>query len=142
MLSYRYHETFNTLQAEKDNDKIDNYRAASYQRYQGQKLANRFNAFTYWRLSKMMDSHNVGRHRGSAEEALKNIKAKTLVIGIDTDILFPVSDQKFLANHIQHAHYVELTSLYAHDGFLVEVEQINNVVKEFFQQKKLSPVLS
>ena len=65
MLSYRYYETYGQTQAEKNNEKVDEYRASTYQRYQGQKLANRFNAFTYYGLSKMMDSHNVGRSRES-----------------------------------------------------------------------------
>ena len=61
MLSYRYYNTYNETQAEKSNETLEEFRAATYQRYQGQKLANRFNAFTYWGLSTMMDSHNVGR---------------------------------------------------------------------------------
>lgn len=142
MISYRYYETYNQTQAEKHNDKLDDFRASSYQRYQGQKLVNRFNAFTYWRLSKMMDSHNVGRKREGIAEALQSIQAKTLVIGIDTDILFPVYEQKFLASHIPNAEYVEITSLYGHDGFLVEFEQLDKIIKQFYQQKKLSAVLS
>jgi homoserine O-acetyltransferase len=88
MLSYRFYDTYGQTQAEKNNEKLEDFRASTYQRYQGQKLANRFNAFTYWGLSKMMDSHNVGRNRESIESALKSIKARTLVVGIDSDILF------------------------------------------------------
>ena len=61
MISYRHYDTFSKTQSEKSADKLDDYRAASYQQYQGQKLANRFNAFTYWILTKIMDSHHVGR---------------------------------------------------------------------------------
>lgn len=142
MISYRYYETFNQTQVEKGNDKLDEFRAATYQRYQGQKLVNRFNAFTYWTLSKIMDNHNVGRNRVGVKEALHTIKAKTLVVAIDTDILFPVSEQKFLAENIPHAQYAELVSLYGHDGFLVEFEQLDTIIKQFYQQKTLSQVLS
>jgi len=141
MISYRYYETFNQTQAEKTNDKIDEFRAATYQRYQGEKLVNRFNAFTYRTLSKMMDSNNVGRNRTGIKEALQTINTKALVVGIDTDILFPVCEQKFLAEHIPNAQYVELTSLYGHDGFLVEFEQLDTVIKQFYHQKKLSTVV-
>src|SRR6185295_12813770 len=65
MLSYRSFSGFSERQTETDSGKIDDYRAASYQLYQGQKLAGRFNAFTYWILSKAMDSHHVGRSRKS-----------------------------------------------------------------------------
>lgn len=138
MISYRYYETFNQTQAEKSNDKFDEFRAASYQRYQGQKLVNRFNAFTYWTLSKIMDNHNVGRNRPGVKEALQSIRAKALVIGIDSDILFPVIEQKFLAEHIPNGQYAEFTSLYGHDGFLVEFEQMDAIVKQFYQRKAIA----
>lgn len=142
MISYRHYDTFGHTQAEKTNDKLDEFRAASYQRYQGQKLANRFNAFTYWRFSKMMDSHNVGRGRDGVKQALASIQAKALVIGIDSDILFPVSEQKFLAENIPGAQYHEITSLYGHDGFLVEFDQLDTLLKHFYNEKKLTTVLS
>lgn len=142
MISYRYYETFTQTQAEKSDHKLDDFRAATYQRYQGQKLVNRFNAFTYWRFTKMMDSHNVGRNRPSVKEALNAITAKTLVVGIDSDILFPVPEQKFLAENIPNAQYAEMTSLYGHDGFLVEFDQLDTILKQFYLRKNLTTVLS
>lgn len=142
MISYRSYETFNQTQAEKTDDKLDGFRASSYQQYQGQKLANRFNAFTYWKLSKMMDSHNVGRGKPSIKFALSQINARALVIGIDTDILFPTTEQKFLAEHIPGAVYREVTSLYGHDGFLVEFDQLDSIIRKFYHEKEASPVLS
>jgi homoserine O-acetyltransferase len=141
MISYRHYETYQQTQSEKSNDKLGDFRAATYQRYQGEKLVNRFNAYSYWLLSKMMDSHNVGRSRVSVKDALQTIKAKTLVVGIDSDILFPVHEQRFLAEHIPNAHFREITSLYGHDGFLVEFDQLDTIIKHFYQ-KKLSTVLS
>jgi homoserine O-acetyltransferase len=138
MLSYRFYDTYGQTQGEKNNDKLEEYRASTYQRYQGQKLVNRFNAFTYYGLSKMMDSHNVGRKRESIESALRSIKAKTLVVGIDTDILFPLSEQRFLAETIPHARLEVMSSLYGHDGFLVEFEQLSNHIRKFFQEDLVS----
>ncbi|AYB31303.1 homoserine O-acetyltransferase family protein [Chryseolinea soli] len=132
MISYRYYDTYGQTQAEKSDEKIDDFRAATYQRYQGQKLANRFNAFTYYSLSRMMDSQNVGRNRGGLVAALKSIKARTLVVGIDSDILFPLSEQKFLTENIPNARLEVMTSLYGHDGFLVEFEQLSSHIKKFF----------
>lgn len=138
MLSYRFYDTYGQTQSEKNNDKLEEYRASTYQRYQGQKLANRFNSFTYYGLSKMMDSHNVGRSRESIESALRSIKAKTLVVGIDSDILFPLSEQRFLAETIPHARLEVMTSLYGHDGFLVEFEQLSNHIRKFFMEDLVS----
>ncbi len=140
MISYRTYETYQETQAEKSADKVDDFRAASYQKYQGQKLANRFNAFTYWAFSKAMDSHNVGRGRGSMVAALEKIKAKTLVVGIESDLLYPLHEQKFLADTIPNATLEVLTSLYGHDGFLVEFDQFKNVVKKFLKNKVEVPV--
>lgn len=136
MLSYRSYETFGNLQAQKNNETTDSFRAASYQRYQGDKLANRFNAFSYFLLSKMMDSHHVGRSRGSAEEALQLIQAKALVVAIKSDVLFPEHELAFLQKHIPQASLEVLTSLYGHDGFLVETDQLNAALRTFYKNIK------
>jgi homoserine O-acetyltransferase len=134
MISYRHYDTYAQTQNEKSNDTVDSFRAATYQRYQGEKLANRFNAFTYWTLSKIMDSQNVGRNRISIDAALKRIKAKTLVIGIESDILFPLSEQKFLAQHIPQAKLEVINSIFGHDGFLVEFAQMKNIIKQYLKK--------
>jgi homoserine O-acetyltransferase len=134
MISYRQYQTYEATQSEKNNETLEDFRASTYQRYQGDKLANRFNTFTYWTLSKVMDSHNVGRKRGSIEAALATIRAKTLVIGIDSDILFPLTEQKFLAEQIPGAKLEIISSLYGHDGFLVEFEHLKNIIRHFFKK--------
>jgi homoserine O-acetyltransferase/O-succinyltransferase len=105
--------------------------AASYQRYQGEKLAKRFNAFSYYQLTKTMDSHNVGRGRESLEKALQKITARTLVVGIDSDVLYPLSEQQLLAAHIPGAKLAVISSLFGHDGFLLEYEQLTNHILKF-----------
>lgn len=131
LISYRHYLTYQKTQSETDLNKFDDFKASSYQQYQGEKLLKRFNAFSYWTLSKAMDSHNVGRNRENIALALRSIKAFTLVIGIANDILFPVSEQKFLAKNIPHAIYKELQSDYGHDGFLIENEQISGLITDF-----------
>lgn len=134
LISYRHYETYLRTQSQIENDSISNYKSESYQRYQGEKLARRFNAFSYYKLSQGMDAHNVGRGRNSPEEALGRIKAKTLVVGIETDILFPLVEQEFLADQIPGAVYRAIQSHYGHDGFLLEFDQIELIIKEFLQQ--------
>lgn len=131
LISYRHYETYYRTQSEITTEKIDTFKSESYQRYQGEKLAKRFNAFSYYFLSKSMDSHNVGRGRESVEAALKKIKAKTLTIGITTDILFPVNEQQLLADNIPNAEFKAIHSPYGHDGFLLEFEKISELLKQF-----------
>lgn len=133
MLSYRSYETYVETQSEEDSSKTDDYRAISYQHYQGDKLVKRFNCHSYWYLSKAMDSHHVGRNRKSVSDALGSITSKTIVIGISSDILFPVSEQEFLAKQIPDARYICIDSLYGHDGFLTEIEKLDVVLRDFYQ---------
>ncbi len=128
MLSYRHYQTYHKTQMEQTDEKIDDFRAASYQRYQGLKLHKRFNVLSYLILSKAMDSHNIGRGRGGVEAALQQIRAKTLVIGIHTDVLFPIEEQERIAMHIPNARLEIIDSHYGHDGFLVESPAIEKLV--------------
>ncbi|GAA4309586.1 homoserine O-acetyltransferase [Mucilaginibacter gynuensis] len=133
LISYRGYKTYNVTQQEDDDNRTDNYKASSYQSYQGEKLVNRFNAYSYWYLTKVMDSHNAGRGRNGVEKALSLIKAKTLVIGIKSDVLFPVEEQQYLFQHIPKASFSEFDSLYGHDGFLIETEALTNIITSFFK---------
>jgi len=133
LLSYRGYKTYTVTQQEEKDSITDNFKASSYQNYQGEKLVNRFNAYSYWYLTKVMDSHNVGRGRKSVEKALSIIKAKTLVIGIKSDLLFPVEEQQYMFRHIPKAAYAEFDSFYGHDGFLIETETLTNIITSFFK---------
>lgn len=138
LLSYRNYATYAHSQSETDINKTGDYKASSYQQYQGDKLVNRFNCHSYIYLSKAMDSHHVGRGRGSAEAALGTIKAQTLLIGIRSDILFPISEQQFLNRHIPGSVYREIESLFGHDGFLIETEKIEGLIADFYQSSVVS----
>ena len=132
LLSYRGYATYQATQLDEDEQKLDNYRASSYQSYQGEKLVKRFDAYSYWYLSKTMDSHNVGRGRQSVENALSLVKAKTLVIGIKSDLLFPIQEQQYLYEHITNASFAEFDTIYGHDGFLVETDTLTKIIESFF----------
>ena len=138
LLSYRSYESYDKTQHEQDLDKKTDFNASSYQRYQGEKLVKRFNAFSYYYLTKAMDSHNVGRGKNSIKEALSLIQANTLVIGIKNDLLFPIEEQKFLARNIQNAEFEEIDSFYGHDGFLLELKTISKIVDGFIKKNNIS----
>lgn len=133
LLSYRHYDTYAISQQEITHDKTDNFKASSYQNYQGEKLVKRFNAFSYWYLTKAMDSHNVFRGREHISDILSSIKSRTLVLGITSDILFPPAEQRFIAERIPEAQYVEISSFYGHDGFLVETETLTHEIGNFLK---------
>ena len=137
MLTYRHPTDLATKQADPEN-KVDDYRAASYLRYQGQKLAKRFNALSYWTLSKTMDSHDLGRNRGGLDDALGKIEANVLAIGVDSDLLFLPSESQFISQKVKRGTYKEITSTAGHDAFLIEFEQLSYILKSFYLQQKTS----
>lgn len=129
MLSYRNYDMYTGTQTD-DDERLDDFKASSYQRYQGQKLSQRFDADSYYVLSKAMDSHHIGRGRGSLEEVLEGVEAQTLVIGISSDLLFPLQEQQLIAAHIPGSSYYTIDSPYGHDGFLIETAQVSQLIKE------------
>lgn len=134
LLSYRSYDAYQRTQTHPDQEALDDFRASSYQRYQGQKLVNRFNAYAYVSLSKAMDSHHIGRGRGGVKAALGRIRARTLVLGISSDVLFPPAEQQLLARYIPGAMYAEMDSQFGHDGFLIETAQITHFLERFTVQ--------
>lgn len=131
LLTYRTIDAYVKTQSDEDDTLLDNYKASSYIRYQGKKLRNRFNAYSYWTLTKALDTHHVGRNRGEAKNVLSQINIPVLLIGIDSDILIPKVEQDFLAEYIEDSTYKVISSDYGHDGFLIETEKISKCVKEF-----------
>ena len=132
MITYRNYHSFAVTQSEENQDKLDDFKASSYIRHQGNKLTRRFNAYCYWTLSKALDTHNLARGRAErTEEVLQGIQQPTLVVGIRGDVLCPVEETRFLAQHLPHARYKEIDSLYGHDGFLVETDSISNLLREW-----------
>jgi homoserine O-acetyltransferase len=100
----------------------------SYLDFHGNRFTRRFDANSYLRLVDSMNSHDVGRDRGGVARALGAITARTLVLGIDSDRLFPVPDQEVLARHIPGAidgdEPAVITSAFGHDGFLIEDDAV------------------
>ncbi len=130
ILTYRNYDIFKEKQTDADAEKIDDLKAASYINYQGDKLVNRFNAYSYWLLTKSMDSHHIARGRGGDLKAtLSSIQTPTLIIGINSDILCPLTEQKFMEAHMPNASLVAIDSMYGHDGFIIETAQITTHLK-------------
>jgi homoserine O-acetyltransferase len=130
MLTYRNYGIFKEKQTDADPEKMDDFKASSYINYQGDKLANRFNAYSYWLLTKSMDSHHLARGRGGdLAVTLASIQTPTLIIGINSDILCPLAEQAFMEAHLPNVNLVAIDSMYGHDGFIIETAQITTHLK-------------
>jgi homoserine O-acetyltransferase len=105
-----------------------------YLHYQGDKLAQRFDANTYLYLSRAMDTHDIGRDRGGLQCAARSLTAETLLIGVSSDILFPADHVAETTRVLRcagaRAQYWELDSIHGHDAFLKEFERMEAVLRD------------
>ena len=92
---------------------------------------DRFDAATYVTLTRAMDTHDVARGRGDLEEVLRGIRQPTLVVSIDSDVLYWPSEQREVARLIPEARFAILDSPQGHDAFLIDVERLSDLVAEF-----------
>lgn len=135
MISYRHPDDLTIKQSDRE-EKLDGFRAASYLRYQGQKLAKRFNALSYWTLSKAMDSHDLGRNRGGVDAAIASIEARILTIGVNSDLLFLPKESQYISQRAKRGTYKEINSTAGHDAFLIEFEQLAYFLKSYYLEQK------
>lgn len=128
MVSYRTHEAYHKRYGRDITD--DCFAVQSYLAYQGNKIKTRFDPFTYLTLMHLMDSHDISRHRASSiSESLSRIHVPATIVGIDSDVLYPIAEQIFLAKHLPHAELHTITSTYGHDGFLLEQNQLDRIIR-------------
>jgi homoserine O-acetyltransferase/O-succinyltransferase len=139
MLSYR---SFDSLEAKFGRDRRDggdgfdaSFEIASYLRYQGVKLAQRFDANTYLGLTLAMDDHDLAAGRGALREVLGRIRLPALVMGIGSDVLYPEVEQRRLLDDLPDARYASIVSPHGHDAFLIEFPQVAAHLRRFLAER-------
>ena len=132
LLTYRGGEGYNLTQQDREELPRE-HRASTYQQYQGEKLCRRYNAYSYYAILDAFDTHDVGRGRGGVAAALGGIRARTLVVGITTDMIFTPREMRELHGQIPGSLYREIDSPFGHDGFLVEYEQLDAILAPFMK---------
>ncbi len=105
----------------------------SYLEYQGVKLSQRFDANTYLYLTRAMDDHDLTEGRGPLREVLGGMTMPALVVGIDSDVLYPEAEQRDIAERLPNARYATLRSPHGHDAFLIEFPQLAAHLRRFLQ---------
>ena len=107
------------------------FNVSSYLHHHGDKLVGRFDANCYVYLTRLMDTHDVARGRGTYEQVLASIKQPTLVIGIESDLLYTLQEQQELSSCIPNATLAVMKGAHGHDTFLIEVDALADLIREW-----------
>ena len=116
------------------------FSAQSYLRYQGEKFVKRFDSNCYIAITRKLDTHDVSRSRAAEDDpnaieiALSQIQQPALILGIESDGLFTFAEQQELAKGIPNSRLRKIESLEGHDAFLLQFEQVNGHILEFFNE--------
>jgi homoserine O-acetyltransferase len=107
----------------------------SYLLHQGEKYPRTYDANSYLYLSRAMDLHDLGRGRGGLAEGVRKIRARTLLIGVTTDVLIPVSEIDELADAFvqsgRPAQRLVLDIETGHDSFLIHPDAFGPPIADF-----------
>ncbi len=129
LLSYRGGAAYNLSQADKEepfpqgDERVFRHRVQTYQRYQGEKLRKRFNAYSYLRMMDAVDSHRI--------PAGEPIHTPTLVVAISSDLLFTPEEHQTILDRFPNHEFHVIDSPFGHDGFLVEADLLDEIIKKF-----------
>lgn len=135
MLSYRHWREFEKRFGRRQCDGV--FEISSWLRHHGDKLVKRFDAASYVTLTRAMDTHDLARDRSD----LSVLSMPALVVGITSDLLYPLAEQQELAALLPNAELEVLDSPHGHDAFLIETEQLNQLVAEFRTSRTKAPAL-
>jgi homoserine O-acetyltransferase len=113
------------------------FEVESYLEAHANKFIGTFDANCYLYLSRAMDLFDVADHGGSVEHGLARVGAsRALIIGVETDLLFPISHQKCIADGLENGKrdvtFHSLESIQGHDAFLVDMDRFRPILCDFF----------
>ncbi|MFH1853629.1 MAG: homoserine O-acetyltransferase [Candidatus Neomarinimicrobiota bacterium] len=137
MLTYRSRGSFERrFGRQKMNGSMSPFAISSYLEHQGIKLVERFDANSYIRLTEAMDTHDLARERGEYFSVLRSITQPALVIGVDSDLLYPVAEQEELVREIPNAELGVIRSTHGHDAFLIEFDQLGDLIETWLNRQQ------
>lgn len=116
----------------------DNFEVQNYLNYHGLSFINRFDANSYLYILWAMNEHDITKPYGSLKKALQRIKADILMIGIDTDMIFPSKYMKDFIKKLNtvggYGRFEEISSIQGHDSFLVDIDKIGPIIMDFIDE--------
>jgi homoserine O-acetyltransferase len=119
----------------------DDFAVNGWLRHHGRALVERFDANSYLRLLGALDSHDLGRGRGSYEAAIRSIRQPVLVGSIHSDALYVPREQHELLALLPHGELLGIDSHEGHDGFLINAVDYEPQIRRFIQTLPRQPRL-
>ena len=135
MVSYRHWEEFEARFG-REPSPGGGFQVESWLQHHGEKFVARFDANSYVTLTRVMDSHDLGRDRGGLSRALAAIRVPLLVVGSTSDVLYTPDEQRELAWHVPGAELAWLESSHGHDAFLIETERLDGLIRDFRHRRQ------
>lgn len=105
------------------------YAIESYLHHHGDKLVARFDAGSFIVLNEAMSAHDIGARRGGMAAALADFTGSLVVVSVDSDRLYPPAQSQALVDARPGARLVQLSSPHGHDSFLIEREQVGDIIR-------------
>lgn len=130
MLSYRHRDEI-AARFGREPAPAGGFQIESWLKRHGEKFVARFDAACYVALTRIMDTHDLGRDRSGYARALAALRLPVMVVGSTSDTLYPPDEQRELARHISGAELAWLHSLHGHDAFLIETKALNKLICDF-----------
>ncbi len=140
MLFYRTADSFKQKFNRSKNKEQGNFNTESWLLHHGQKLENRFTLSTYKMMNHLLSSVDITRNRGSFNEIANQLKCNIIQVGVDSDFFFVPAENKETQKLLNKAgienSYHEIKSIHGHDAFLIEYDQLTDILHPIFQQPK------
>jgi len=139
MVSYRSFESFESKFGRGKNQ-AGVFHTSTWLQHHGDKLVNRFDPACYVYLTRLMDSHDISHDGLTYQEVLASMNQRALVVGIRSDILYPLQEQEELFNTLPHANLATLEGPHGHDSFLIDQDELNDLVLHW-RQREIDPLI-
>ena len=145
MMCYRTPESFKEKFNRDVNVQLETFQVESWLNYHGEKLEKRFQLSAYKMMNQLLKTIDITRNRESLEAVISKVEANIYIVGINSDLFFTAKENKETYNEIKkfknNVFYSEIDSQHGHDAFLMEYEQLDNLLEVVFKNKKQMKVL-
>jgi homoserine O-acetyltransferase len=145
MLCYRTPESFKVKFNRDVNTQLETFKVESWLNYHGEKLEKRFQLSAYKMMNQLLKTIDITRNQESLESLISKVDANIYIVGINSDLFFTAKENRDTYNEIRkfknNVFYSEIDSQHGHDAFLIEYEQLDNLLEVVFKNKKQMKIL-